>query len=162
MNKKIIIWFFSFFLSVSMYAQNKILHFDFNTIQEKKEKLAQINTNIQLQPIEIIQDSLIPYFFSLYQQERNLPGYRIQIISTSNRNELRKVKSEFLKAFPDIKTYEIYQQPYFKLRVGDFLYYYEAMCIKKFIEQQFPGAYIVSENKIENVAYPLNCQSDEK
>lgn len=110
----------------------------------------------------IIQDSIILRHFQLYQKERLLPGYRIQIISTTNRNDLKKAKAEFLKNFPTLKIYEVYQQPYFKLRVGDYLYAHEAFYVKKIIEKIFPGAYVVPESKIANEDFPLPSMEEEK
>jgi hypothetical protein len=47
-------------------------------------------------------------------------GYRIQVYMGSERKAALDVKSELQKNFPHVETYIIYQQPYFKVRVGDF------------------------------------------
>ncbi|MCZ0211720.1 SPOR domain-containing protein, partial [Streptomyces sp. UMAF16] len=48
-------------------------------------------------------------------------GYRIQVITTSSRDEAFKIKSELLAKFPDQKSYILFQSPYFKVKIGNFL-----------------------------------------
>jgi hypothetical protein len=49
-----------------------------------------------------------------------VPGYRIQIMYANNRDETNLAKANFYQLFPAIRAYVIYEQPYYKLRVGDF------------------------------------------
>jgi len=49
-----------------------------------------------------------------------VPGYRIQIMYANNRDETNLAKAKFYQLFPAIRAYVIYEQPYYKLRVGDF------------------------------------------
>ncbi len=65
-------------------------------------------------------DSLIAHSAVFQKNKAVIDGYRIQIYSGLNRIDANQVKSKFLKYFPDIKTYLIYQSPYYKVRVGDF------------------------------------------
>ena len=63
---------------------------------------------------------LVARHIELNATVKRVSGWRIQLISNSDRNEVNTVKAEFLKNHPNGKTYLTYQQPYFKLRVGDF------------------------------------------
>lgn len=65
-------------------------------------------------------DSLLKARLKLNKEESTYSGYRIQIYFGSNRSDANKVKSEFLREYGNVKAYMIYQQPYFKIRVGDF------------------------------------------
>ena len=47
-------------------------------------------------------------------------GYRIQIFSGNSKEEANKVKSDFYSKFPAMRCYLTYQQPYYKLRIGDY------------------------------------------
>jgi hypothetical protein len=48
-------------------------------------------------------------------------GYRVQVVSTSNRDQAFKIKGELLSRFPDQKSYTLFQSPNFKVRIGNFL-----------------------------------------
>ena len=49
-----------------------------------------------------------------------MDGYRIQIFSGAERNNANALRQKFKTEFPEEQAYLIYQQPYFKLRVGDY------------------------------------------
>ena len=49
-----------------------------------------------------------------------VPGYRLQIMYSNNREETNAAKAKFYQSFPNIRAYVNYEQPYYKLRVGDF------------------------------------------
>lgn len=48
-------------------------------------------------------------------------GFRVQVISTANRDEAFKTKNDLAAKFPDQKIYTIFQSPNFKVRIGNFL-----------------------------------------
>lgn len=54
------------------------------------------------------------------ESRRTAPGYRIQIINTTDRNAAIDAKSTAYRLFPELKAYLLYQAPYFRLRVGNF------------------------------------------
>jgi hypothetical protein len=73
-------------------------------------------------------------------------GYRIQILNTSNRDEVYAKKAEVFLKFSEQKAYIIYDQPYYKLKFGDFKTKLEA---RKFLEEiitVFPNAFIVRDD----------------
>lgn len=73
-------------------------------------------------------------------------GYRIQVISTSKRDDAFKVKADLLSKFPDQKIYTVYQSPNFKVRVGNFVKKEDAEKLKIQLNKIFPqGVYIVED-----------------
>ena len=48
-------------------------------------------------------------------------GFRIQVLNSRSRDDAFKTKSTLLENFPDQKTYILYQSPYFKVRIGNFI-----------------------------------------
>lgn len=62
------------------------------------------------------------------------PGYRLQVISTNNRQEAYTIKGKLLQIFPDQKSYAFFQSPYFKVRMGNFTDKAEADLFKKRVE----------------------------
>src|SRR5438876_325751 len=54
------------------------------------------------------------------EARRNIPGYRIQVINTNDRNAAISAKTKIYQLYPELKAYLLYQSPYFRLRVGNF------------------------------------------
>ena len=80
--------------------------------------------------------------------QKGIPGYRILIFSQSGQLASQKsneTRMTFMKNFPDLETYQVYNTPNFQIFVGDFRTKNEALREKKKIEKIFPGAFIVSE-----------------
>lgn len=76
-------------------------------------------------------------------------GYRIQVLNTTDRNQALKIKSKLLSMYPDQKTYLMYQAPYFKIRVGNFIERAEADELKKELSRFFPAGVFVIPSDIE-------------
>jgi SPOR domain len=76
-------------------------------------------------------------------------GYRLQLLSSNNRNQAFKLKYDLLSAFPDQKTYVSYQAPYFKVRFGNFLHRDEAEKMRKLLQKTYPAGVFVVEDTIE-------------
>lgn len=73
-------------------------------------------------------------------------GYRIQVTSTSKRDEAFRIKSELLVKFPDQKTYVLFRSPSFKVRIGNFIKMEDAEKFKAQLNKLFPyGVYIVED-----------------
>ena len=84
------------------------------------------------------------------QKDMFIAGYRIQIYSGSGkRSEALRVKTLFMKQFPKVSTELVYNEPYFKVRVGTFRTKQEGYKLYKRITKYFPNAYFVIDNKME-------------
>ena|SRR5687768_5009317 len=51
---------------------------------------------------------------------RFAPGYRILVLNTNNREKVLQAKTKIYQQYPDLKTYMMWQAPFFKLKVGNF------------------------------------------
>ena len=74
-----------------------------------------------------------------------MPGYRIQIYFGSERKGALDAKTKFLQAYPETEVYLIYQQPYFKVRAGDFRDRFEAHALYKKLLTEFDKVFIVPD-----------------
>ncbi len=84
------------------------------------------------------------------QKEQNLTkqsmsGYRIQVYFGGNRQKASEVKLEFSSKYPDVPAYLTYQQPNYKIRVGDFLNRFEAQKFMKQLDGLYPTLFIVPD-----------------
>ena len=88
-------------------------------------------------------------------------GYRLQVLSTNDRELAMRTKTRLLQMFPEQKSYMLFQLPYVKLRFGNFKTKEEAEPYRKQISRMLDGAsiYYVTE-RIE--VKPENDSSEEE
>lgn len=95
------------------------------------------------------QDSLIKVLVNRHvaisQVHHSMPGYRVQIFFGPQRLKANEIKTEFLQNFPNTGAYLVYQQPNFKIRVGDFKTRLEAMKFLKEIQPLYSTAFLVKD-----------------
>ena len=80
---------------------------------------------------------------------RSAWGYRLQVLSTNDRELAMKTKSELLQRFPEQKVYMLYQLPYLKIRFGNFKTKQEAEDYLNDLSKVFPGAVFIVRDVIE-------------
>jgi hypothetical protein len=77
---------------------------------------------------------------------RNIPGYRIQVANSNNRNEVFAVKTKIYQQYPELKPYIIYQPPNYKLKVGNFKTAEEAEPYLQKLTAVYPtGVYLIHD-----------------
>lgn len=74
------------------------------------------------------------------------PGYRFQIMYSATREETNAAKIKFYQNFPTIHAYIDYEQPYYKLRVGDFKNKLQLTKNFNLITSVYPSAFTVRDN----------------
>jgi len=75
-------------------------------------------------------------------------GWRIQIVSSTDRRKIEEVKTNFTQKFPSIPIKMEHTPPYYKIRAGAFPTKLDAMGLLYIIKQEVPGAYPTKDNKI--------------
>lgn len=125
MKKFFTIFILSILCSISLSAQNSV-HYDVEPA------------------ITQIQDDYI----SNWKKVGEINGYRIQIAAFSgvnSKSQAEYARNSFNGQFPYIRSYLIYTEPYFKVRVGN--YYSRLQAYKDLITIQltYPSAYIVPD-----------------
>ncbi len=103
--------------------------------------------------VEIIEDEKISKLVAKHIQINDslgtIPGYRLQLFFTSGVNGKKlaqEVETEFIKKYPEIKAYLLWDSPNYKVRVGDFRTRLEALKFQDDIKTDFPNAYIVQDD----------------
>lgn len=76
-------------------------------------------------------------------------GYRLLVINTNNRDEATAAKATVYTFFPELKSYLIYQSPYFKLKVGNFRDKKEAEEYQLRLQKYFPKGVFIMNDTIE-------------
>ncbi len=124
-------------VSANLYAQeadsiivppSRIVHRDIR-VDMLGKKLAELNANEKK------------------MQERTAMGFRLQVLSTNDREHAMKTRTSLLQKFPEQKTYMFYQAPFVKIRFGNFRSKQDAEIYKKQISRMLGGAsiYTVAE-----------------
>jgi hypothetical protein len=97
--------------------------------------------------IEVNEDARVKEMMQKYVDSRNgkIKGYRVQIHFGTEKNKAKEIKSKFLAKYPDVKVYDMFEPPYFKVRAGDFRTKLEAYKFLKEIQEDFPGSFIIAD-----------------
>ena len=101
--------------------------------------------------VEVIKDARIDTF-AARRLELNkgadamtVNGFRVQIFTGENRKDAYNAQAKFLEQFPDTKSYIIYNEPNFKVRVGDFRTRLDAEKLQNDLKKLFTGMFIIQE-----------------
>jgi hypothetical protein len=92
-----------------------------------------------------------------------MPGFRLQVLNSSDRNLVYKTKAMLYQRFPGNGVYVVSQAPFFKLRFGNFTSKQEADKYKKILGPMFPtGIYIISDIIEARIKKPVTPGKDKK
>ena len=101
--------------------------------------------------VEVIKDARIDTF-AARRLELNkagdaisINGFRVQIFTGENRKEAYNAQGKFQEQYPDVKSYVIYNEPNFKVRVGDFRTRLDAEKFQDELKKWFNGMFIIQE-----------------
>lgn len=86
-----------------------------------------------------------------YHANSPLKGWRVQVYFGTGHNarqSAERVRAQFMAQYPGIPVYIIYQQPYFKVRVGNFVDRIAASKFLFLIKEDYPKAFL-TEDKID-------------
>lgn len=78
----------------------------------------------------------------------DLSGWRVQLISSTDRMQVEQGKELFQRKYPDVPVDWVHERPYYKLRAGAFHTRLEAYALVDELRKVYPGAYPAKDNKI--------------
>lgn len=87
-------------------------------------------------------------FLTSNMKVRGVPGFRIRIYSESGigaKEEQQRVRAKFLSLFPEIDAYYRYDEPFFKVYVGDCRTRSEALKLYDRVKKSFPNPILVED-----------------
>ena len=83
---------------------------------------------------------------SMMTSDGRYKGFRVQVISTRDRVKALNTKAELLTRFPEEKCYTLFQSPYFKVRIGNFITKEDAETFRKSLSRLYPeGVFVVPD-----------------
>ena len=99
--KKLMLASVMFFLSVAAFSQNVVTG-KVTVVKDPR--------------IESLGKKMAEYNESLANKLHSTRGYRLMILSTSDRPKAIQVRSQLLQLFPDQSIYMVFQSPFIKLK----------------------------------------------
>lgn len=73
-------------------------------------------------------------------------GFRVQIYSGSNRNEAYAVQGRFKNQYADMDSYINYDEPNYRVKVGDFTSRSEANNFMRVLRNQYSNVFVFQED----------------
>lgn len=73
-------------------------------------------------------------------------GFRVQIYSGSNRNDAYAVQSRFKSQYSDMESYINYDEPNYRVKVGDFRSRSEANSFMRILRSQYSNVFVFQED----------------
>ncbi len=99
--------------------------------------------------VNVIQDPGITELMGNYkvynEKNKTVDGFRLQIMFSNNRDDVYAAKTKLYKDFPSENCYVTYEQPNYKLRLGDFADRFAAYKMLNEILPLYPSAFVVKE-----------------
>jgi len=103
------------------------------------------NDSLKTTSTSVIKDSRVDLLGETYKATFSLKGFRVQIHQGNKRQPANQARASFSRIHPKTKAHLDYEQPYYKVRVGDFKTKLEALKYKNFIIKEFPNSFIVKD-----------------
>lgn len=98
----------------------------------KKDTLKNGRLIIEKDPrIDVLGEKMAEYNEALTRKTRMENGYRLMLLSSTDRDKVMALRTRLLQLYPDQKVYTVFQTPYIKLKFGNFLDKEEAEKMKK-------------------------------
>lgn len=149
--KTISVVIFLFFIVNSIaFSQENVVTNDtlkqeniFTYFQNSTENQGKVQIN---QSTEI--ESMVNKHIEIGEKNQCFPGYRIRIFSDLGydaRKDANNTKTAFMKLYPDVPSYVVYDDPNFKVVVGNFREKSEALKFLMTMKEAFPSAFIVKD-----------------
>ena len=129
------------FISFNLFAQDTTLHKTADTPSVIVHKDPRIELLVRKQ-VQINEETS-------REARRIGKGYRLLVINTNKRDEAVAAKTKVYTFFPELKSYLIYQSPYFKLKVGNFKERKDAEEYRERLQKYFPKGVFIMNDTIE-------------
>jgi hypothetical protein len=76
---------------------------------------------------------------------KEVRGFRVQILATTDRRQMETVQREFERRYPDYPVHFAHNEPYFYLKTGAFLTNQKAQGFMKKMAKEYPASLIVTD-----------------
>ncbi|MEJ8800952.1 sporulation protein [Pontibacter sp. H249] len=113
-----------------------------------KYETPEATATARVEPTNHVNDKVAVLMDTVASVNKNIKyaqGYRILAYNGSQRQDVMSLRKAIISRVPDVKDYLTYQQPNFRLKVGDFFNRVEAQQVLNRISDLVPNAQIVQD-----------------
>jgi hypothetical protein len=107
---------------------------------------------LEAQNVRLSEDPLVAQMMSKFvernKSQATIEGWRIEILATTNRQQMESVMQTFQYRYPSLPVDWVHTNPYFKLRVGAFANKMDASRMLHMLKRDYPAAYLVMDNRM--------------
>ena len=97
---------------------------------------------------DVAVQQMVAKHVELNQKMKTIQGYRVQIASFSGANSKQSafaLRDRFMQDYPQVQAYIVFDEPNFKVKVGDFRTRLEAYAFLQQIKDTYKG-YLIKDN----------------
>ena len=97
---------------------------------------------------DVTVNEMVERHIELNKRVGTMPGFRVQIASfsgTNSKTSAFSLRDRFMADYPLVQAYIVYDEPNFKVKVGDFRTRLEAYAFLQEIKEVYKG-YIIKDN----------------
>ena len=76
---------------------------------------------------------------------KEVRGFRVQILATTDRRQMETVQREFERKYPDYPVHFAHNDPYWYLKTGAFVTNQKAQAFMKQMSKEYPSSIIVTD-----------------
>lgn len=98
-------------------------------------------------PVSVNQ--MMDRYVELQKATTSMTGWRIQLLATTDRQEMESALYRFQSLYPYIRVDWVHAKPYYKIQAGAFKSKLESYRILYLIKRDYPGAYPAIDNSIK-------------
>lgn len=88
-------------------------------------------------------------------------GYRVQIYNGNDRKKASQIKLDFMRMFPGVRSYLVYNNPQFRVRAGDFRSRKDALELYNKLSAKFNPSMVVPDVVNVNTVHKNKESSEE-
>jgi hypothetical protein len=108
-------------------------------------------SNVQAQgKVTFIESDKIKSIFNNYIQKNKanttIKGWRIQILSTTDRKEMESTRNRFTSSFPNVSNAWKHVSPYYQIRIGAYRTKEELQEFLYEVKKEFPASIAVQDD----------------
>lgn len=83
---------------------------------------------------------LMRQFIEINSAKSYVTGWRVQVVSTTDRQRLESVRQSLKARYPYLSTSWVHNRPYYRLRAGAFATKLEALQLQHLLRDYYPGS----------------------
>ena len=133
--------------TVKVGGKDKVVE-DLSVYRPKYNTTEEATTTARIEPTNHVNRKVAVLMDTVASVNKNIKyaqGYRILAYNGSDRQDVMNLRKSILRRVPEVKDYLTYNQPNFRLKVGDFFSRLEAQQVLNQISDLIPNAQIVQD-----------------